>query len=647
MKINRVLAAITLSLFAAATVSAGTLSDISNSKYRIAIQELFNTGVISGYSDGTYRPLNPINRAEFTKMLMASIYGDVKANGYCFSDVKNEWFAPFVCHAKTMAVIKGYPDGQFKPSQYINYAEVLKIVYNSYNDPVAKQPDGQTWYSKYLSDAQKNGIALEGANPSHNMTRGDVAQFIWNYQKKKSVVLTPPESSPTLDPAPAPAPTPAPTPTPSPTSTVNPPQASVPPISAGGEIYVATTGNDTTGTGAIDKPYRTITKAVAAANPGNKVVLRNGTYQEGEIRVREPDITIMSKDGEWGVIKKALPQGADDYDSAVYFDVDAHRGRLSRVEVIGGFYAVSTETKWDWGIPGDRKGSSDIIIENSKIHGSGRDAIKIKPNSDNIKILNNEIYDTGKSQTPGDCNAEGVDNVNGDNMVVSGNYIHDTCSNGVYAKGGATNALIENNIFENIGEMGIGIGFDTSPEFFDLTVNPNYYESISATVRNNYIRNTGWAGIGLYASKDAVVTNNTLHNVATKDQAAIYFGVTLQDYEPAAKRPANVNPTIRNNIISQASSISRPEMGIRYANELGGLSALQGNATMSGNCYFHSGTAFSFFDGRPSVNIDSGTLAQWKSDIKSDSDAIEADPQLGSDRMPASSSACAGKGYKK
>ena len=419
-------------------------------------------------------------------------------------------------------------------------------------------------------------------------------------------------------------------------------------IPAGAEIYVAPNGNDNSGNGSIGTPLKTIAKAIELAEPGNKIVLRTGTYPENELRIREPDITIMSKDGEWGVIQKALPKGEDDYDSAIYFDVDAHRGRLSRVEVIGGFYAISTETKWEWGNANDRKGTSDLIIEKSKIHGSGRDAIKIKPESDNIQILDNEIYDTGKTESRSDCNAEAIDNVNGDNMVVRGNHIHDICSNGVYAKGGAMNAIIENNVIENVGGMGIGVGFDTSPEFFDLKVNPNYYENISGIVRNNFIKNTGLAGIGLYASKDALVENNTLQEVANaNDHTAIYFGVTLQDYDDKAKRPANINPTIRNNIVSQSNKITQPTIGIRFANELTGLSALQGGVNMSGNCYYQAGGSFTFFDNRPGIEIENGTFAEWKAHIKSDTDSIETDPKLGNDHLPATGNTCSGKGYHK
>ena len=45
-------------------------------------------------------------------------------------------------------------------------------------------------------------------------------------------------------------------------------------------IYVALTGNDTTGSGSVGAPYRTINKAVSFLTPGKSVVVRAGTYVE-------------------------------------------------------------------------------------------------------------------------------------------------------------------------------------------------------------------------------------------------------------------------------------------------------------------------------------------------------------------------------
>ena len=411
-------------------------------------------------------------------------------------------------------------------------------------------------------------------------------------------------------------------------------------------IYVSPAGNDARATGKIDAPYKSINAALAAAKPGDTVVLRGGTYREGvNVRVRKPDITIKSRKGERAVIDLSSYDRGHDEDSGVYFDVDSSGGKLRGVEVIGGYYAVCMETRWDWGDPANRKGASNITIEDCVLHDSRHDVIKIKPNCDNITIRFNEIYNSGTAFKGGEGNAEGIDNVNGDNMAVQHNYIHDICSTAVYAKGGATDALIEYNRIERAKEAGILVGFDTSPEYFDLKANPGYYENIRCVVRHNLIIGTGLSGIGLYAAKDAQIYNNTLVNVANGGlyHSAVYFGISYQDWESYAGRPASVNPSIRNNIISQPSSFVRPMIEIRYANELGGLSALEGSPLMGDNCYYVAGKKAAFSDRRPGSLLDNAGLAAWQAHIKGDRGSVEADPRLDARYLPANPT-CAGMG---
>jgi len=415
-------------------------------------------------------------------------------------------------------------------------------------------------------------------------------------------------------------------------------------------IYVSPNGNDAAATGSFDKPYKSINTALESAKPGDTIILCGGTYREGvNVRVRTPNITIKSQDGEWAVIDLTTHDSGADEDSGVYFDVDSSGGKLQRVEVAGGFYAVCMDTKWDWGDPADRAGASNIIIEDCVLHDSKYDVVKVKPNCDNITIRNNEIYNSGRAfignPANGEDNAEGIDNVNGDNMTVQNNYIHDIRGNGIYAKGGATGALIENNRIENVYGGGILVGFDTSPEFFDIAVNPRYYENISGVVRNNLIINIGWEGIGFYGSRDAQVYNNTLINVANGGlyHSAIYFGLTYQDWEDYAGRPANVNPNIHHNIVCQPSDIVRPMIEIRYADELGGMSALDGNPSMRENCYYIAGKSAVFTDNRPGSILENAGLSAWQTHIGGDSGSLETDPALGGDYMPTNTQ-CAGMG---
>jgi len=322
------------------------------------------------------------------------------------------------------------------------------------------------------------------------------------------------------------------------------------------------------------------------------------------------------------------------------------------------------DTKWDWGQP-DRSGVSNVIIEDCVIHDSRNDVVKVKPLCNDITIRYNEIYNSGREHiakplfTTGQENSEGIDNVNGNNMHVHNNHIHDICSNGVYAKGGAIGALIENNIVERTYAAGILLGFDTSPQYFDTDVNPNYYENINGVVRNNLVKNTGWEGIGLYASKDAKVFNNTIVNAqgfgtATSAgivRSPIYFGIATQDWKNPAGCPANVNPNIHHNILMQPNTFKNRMIEIRFTTIFLNkpyeydfdISGLAGNPTMNHNCYYIDGKSATFRDNRPASILDNGNLAQWKKHISGDEGAIEENPALNANYMPTNTN-CAEMG---
>jgi parallel beta-helix repeat protein len=416
-----------------------------------------------------------------------------------------------------------------------------------------------------------------------------------------------------------------------------------------GGIYVAPNGNDATADGSIDKPYKSINTALAAAKPGTTVILCGGTYKEGvNVRPRKANITIKSRKGEWAVIDLTTCNSGHDEDSGVYFDPDASGCKLQSVEVKGGYYAVCMETTWDWGptYP-TRYGASNIIIEDCKLHDSKNDVVKVKPNCKNITIRYNEIYNSGREHVgksgfdKGEENSEGIDNVNGDEMHVHNNYIHDICSNAIYAKGGATDVLIENNLIERAYGAGIMIGFDTSPEYFDIKANKEYYENIRGVVRNNLIINVGWEGIALYASKDAQVYNNTVVNAVGYGKglyhSPIYFGVATQDWENPTGCPPNVNPTIHHNIVSQPSTYNNRMIDIRYATGVYsfGLSGLDGKPKMHDNCYFVAGKSATFTDNRPDNKLEKAGLAAWQSHTGADNGSLEVDPALDDDYMPA------------
>jgi parallel beta-helix repeat protein len=415
------------------------------------------------------------------------------------------------------------------------------------------------------------------------------------------------------------------------------------------EIFISPSGSNSGGAGSLAAPYQTLLHVLEPANSivqaGDVITLRgNGAqpavYAANEYRLRTR-LTLRSFPGEWAILRCPItvPDGI-----CLQIDPDASGSVVSRLEIEGGtIYSVFLQTDWEQGPNPSGTGASSVILEDCKLHGSGRDVVKVTPKSHQLTIRRCEIYNSGRSYPPGtpleDKNAEGVDNVNADGMRIIDSYIHDIATNCLYFKGGARGVIIERNRLENCGEGGIMVGFDTSPEFFDLSVNPGYFEAIGGMVRNNIIRNTDFAGIGLYASKDSLILNNTLIDTARLGHAGLYFGVTLQDFDPIAGRPANVNPRLVNNIVKQSHARC---LSIRFANELGGLSGLSGAPGSDFNFYSRSAGACLFSDGRPGAPLASGNLSQWRSAQGADSMSTEAPLNLAADgRLLATSAAIA------
>lgn len=145
-----------------------------------AIEYLKDKGVLEGYPDGTYKPGDEINRAEFTKIVMGPIITDMTKKN-CFPDVGEDWFAPYVCDAKDRNIIAGYPDGTFKPAEPINFSEASKIIANAYGvEQGEADADATRWYKTYVSGLEsKNVIPLTVEYFDENITRDEMAEMIY------------------------------------------------------------------------------------------------------------------------------------------------------------------------------------------------------------------------------------------------------------------------------------------------------------------------------------------------------------------------------------------------------------------------------------------------------------------------------------
>ena len=108
-----------------------TFDDVpANAWYTKAVNTLASLDIISGVGDNKFEPERSITRAEFTAMAMKFAVGGEEGENI-FSDVdENDWFYDAVVNSIQYGWIHGYGDGTFRPQNPITRAEVTAIVNN-------------------------------------------------------------------------------------------------------------------------------------------------------------------------------------------------------------------------------------------------------------------------------------------------------------------------------------------------------------------------------------------------------------------------------------------------------------------------------------------------------------------------------------
>jgi len=175
--------------------AAAQFSDIySSDELTAELTYLTDAGVIEGYSDGSFKPLNLINRAEFTKMVVAGVLGkkpSASEFSNCFQDVLNDWYAPYICYAKEEGWVEGYSGGVFEPEYEITKAEAVKITAEAYEwerlDTIDQSyfldnQDESAWYIDYLLSAEER-VLFDKLNvylsPNELISRRWMAEFLY------------------------------------------------------------------------------------------------------------------------------------------------------------------------------------------------------------------------------------------------------------------------------------------------------------------------------------------------------------------------------------------------------------------------------------------------------------------------------------
>jgi uncharacterized repeat protein (TIGR01451 family) len=110
-------------------MTSTTFSDIPQNAWYYKEAELcYNVGIINGYADGTFRPDEPITRAEFA--IIAALAAELpNSDKQMFKDVnKDHWAYLVINSAAEAGWVRGYGDGTYRPEANISRAEAVTLI---------------------------------------------------------------------------------------------------------------------------------------------------------------------------------------------------------------------------------------------------------------------------------------------------------------------------------------------------------------------------------------------------------------------------------------------------------------------------------------------------------------------------------------
>ena len=150
-------------------------------------------GAIKGYGDGTFRPQANVTRAEILKMMIEGLNYDLAAinNVKQFKDVDpKHWSAPYISFAKGAGVVTGFTDGTFRPNDFITRAEAVKMMTRLVGFPLDVEIDPyftdiNGWQIPYVENARRKGILTASVDkkfrPDDFITRAEVVKMASQY----------------------------------------------------------------------------------------------------------------------------------------------------------------------------------------------------------------------------------------------------------------------------------------------------------------------------------------------------------------------------------------------------------------------------------------------------------------------------------
>jgi hypothetical protein len=180
-----------------ATAQNAEFADVGSSYWaRPFIENLASEQIIAGFPDGTFKPDQPVTRAQFAAIVRNAFDQPYGRTAPRFSDVNaSYWANAAIADAYSQGFLSGYPNGAFQPEQQIPRVQALVALANglnyspqgSINEALGRYRDaGQIpgYGESPVAAATENRLVVNYPNvdmlqPQRTATRADVAAFIY------------------------------------------------------------------------------------------------------------------------------------------------------------------------------------------------------------------------------------------------------------------------------------------------------------------------------------------------------------------------------------------------------------------------------------------------------------------------------------
>jgi hypothetical protein len=154
--------------------------------------------MISGYSSGEFGPSDSVTRQQFAKMIVLAMgFAVTEQDSHTFRDVAHTasglYPYHFVAVAANNGLIMGYGDGSFGPLERITRMQVITIIARATGALLTQPPDdwqgvldcSDPWHGENIRWAEYSGLVmgikdLSSWDTTRSATRGEVAQLLHN-----------------------------------------------------------------------------------------------------------------------------------------------------------------------------------------------------------------------------------------------------------------------------------------------------------------------------------------------------------------------------------------------------------------------------------------------------------------------------------